>query len=57
MKILYFYSNFTKFIPGGPIDNKSVLVQLMAWRQTGDAYMLCGISVVVEGGGGGGGGG
>ena len=24
------------FVPRGPIDNKSVLVQVMAWRQTGD---------------------
>ena len=25
-----------KFVPKGPIDNKSVLVQVMAWRRTGD---------------------
>ena len=25
-----------KFIPRGPIDNKPVLVQVMAWRQQGD---------------------
>ena len=25
-----------KFIPKGPIDNKSALVQVMAWRRTGD---------------------
>ena len=25
-----------KFVPNGPIDNKSALVQVMAWRQTGD---------------------
>ena len=25
-----------KFIPNGPIDNKSALVQVMAWRRTGD---------------------
>ena len=25
-----------KFVPKSPIDNKPVLVQLMAWRQTGD---------------------
>ena len=25
-----------KFVPKGPIDNKSSLVQVMAWRQTGD---------------------
>ena len=25
-----------KFVPKGPIDNKSSLVQVMAWRRTGD---------------------
>ena len=25
-----------KFVPKGPIDNKSTLVQLMVWRRTGD---------------------
>ena len=25
-----------KFVPYGPIDNKSALVQVMAWRRTGD---------------------
>ena len=25
-----------KFIPKGPIDNKSALFQVMAWRRTGD---------------------
>ena len=25
-----------KFVPNGPIDNKSALVQVMAWRRTGD---------------------
>ena len=25
-----------KFIPKGPIDRKSALVQVMAWRRTGD---------------------
>ena len=25
-----------KFVPKGPIDNKSALVQVMAWRGTGD---------------------
>ena len=25
-----------KFVPKDPIDNKSVLVQVMAWRRTGD---------------------
>ena len=25
-----------KFVPEGPIDNKAVLVQVMAWRRTGD---------------------
>ena len=25
-----------KFVPNGPIDNKSALVRVMAWRQAGD---------------------
>ena len=25
-----------KFVPNGPIDNKSALVWVMAWRRTGD---------------------
>ena len=25
-----------KFVPKGPIDDKPVLVQIMAWRHTGD---------------------
>ena len=25
-----------KFVPKGPIDNKPVLVQVMAWHRTGD---------------------
>ena len=25
-----------KFVPKGPIDNKSALIQVMAWRRTGD---------------------
>ena len=25
-----------KFVPEGPVDNKSALVQVMAWRRTGD---------------------
>ena len=25
-----------KFVPGSPIDNKPSLVQVMAWRRTGD---------------------
>ena len=25
-----------QFVPRGPIDNKSALVQVMAWRRTGD---------------------
>ena len=25
-----------KFVPKGPIDNKSMLVQVMAWRRIGD---------------------
>ena len=29
-----------KFIPKGPIDNKSALVQVMAWRRPGDKPLL-----------------
>ena len=25
-----------KFVPKGPVDNESVLAQVMAWGQTGD---------------------
>ena len=25
-----------KFVPKGPIDNNAALVQVMAWRRTGD---------------------
>ena len=25
-----------KFVPSGPVDNESALVQVMAWRRTGD---------------------
>ena len=25
-----------KFVPRSPVDNKSALVQVMAWRRTGD---------------------
>ena len=25
-----------RFVPKGPIDNKAALVQVMAWRRTGD---------------------
>ena len=25
-----------KIVPNGPIDNKSELIQVMAWRRTGD---------------------
>ena len=35
-KFSYFDSNFTKYIPEGLIDGKSVVVQVMAWHQTGD---------------------
>ena len=28
--------NSLKFVPKGPIDNKGALVQVMAWRRTGD---------------------
>ena len=41
MTVLYFDSNFIiyiylKFVPKGPVDKKSALVQVMAWRQAGD---------------------
>ena len=36
-KFFNFDSNFTEvFFPEGPIDNKAALVQVMAWRWTGD---------------------
>ena len=35
-KVLYFDLNLTEYIPKGPIDNNSALVQVMAWRRTGD---------------------
>ena len=28
-----------KFVPRSPIDSNSALVQMMAWRWVGDAYM------------------
>ena len=28
-----------KFVPKGPIDNKSALVQVMAWCRTGDKQL------------------
>ena len=28
-----------KFVPGRPIDNKPALVQVMAWRRTGDKLL------------------
>ena len=36
MHLLYFDSNFTGYVSKGPIDNKPALVQVMAWRRTGD---------------------
>ena len=42
-KCIFMYEKFCtliqislKFVPKGPIDNNSVLVQVMAWRWTGD---------------------
>ena len=29
-----------KFVPKGPIDNKSTLVQVMAWHRAGDKPLL-----------------
>ena len=34
--VLYFDSDFTEFVPKGPIDNNPVLAQVMAWRRIGD---------------------
>ena len=40
--ILYFDSNFTKFVPKDLVDKQSALVQVMAWRRTDDfIYMGC----------------
>ena len=36
MKIIEFRLKFTEICSHGSIDNKSVLVQVMAWRRTGD---------------------
>ena len=35
-KISFFYLNFRKFVILGPILNKSLFVQVMAWYRTGD---------------------
>ena len=35
-KFINFESNFTKCVPKGPVDNKTALVQIMAWRRTDD---------------------
>ena len=42
LKCIFFNENIwisidilLKFIPKGPIDNKSALVQIMVWHQTG----------------------
>ena len=29
-----------QFVPKGPLDNKSALVQVLAWHQTGDSDKL-----------------
>ena len=34
--ILVLSTIWLKFVPEGPIDNNTTLVQIMAWRQTGD---------------------
>ena len=39
-KLLYFDSNFTEVVPKDPIINKSALVQVMAWRRSGDKPLL-----------------
>ena len=35
-KVFNFNKNSLNFVPEGPIDNKSSLVQIMAWHRTGD---------------------
>ena len=36
-KVLYFDSNLTEvFLKKGPINDKSAMVKVMAWRRTGD---------------------
>ena len=35
-KVFYFDSNLLRFVSKAPMDNKSVLVQVMVWRRTGD---------------------
>ena len=42
---LRFDSNFAEFVPYGPIYNKPVLVQIMAWRRTEDIIWTNGDSV------------
>ena len=39
-KVLYFDFNsmIHKFVPNNPIDNKSALVQVVAWQQTCDKH-------------------
>ena len=34
--VLYFDLSYTKFVPKGPLDDKAVLDQVMAWRRTGE---------------------
>ena len=38
-KVLFFYSNFTEFVPSGSFDNKLAWVQVMAWCRTGDKLL------------------
>ena len=40
IKILYFDSNVTEFGPRGPIDNKPMLIPMMAWRRKGDKSLI-----------------
>ena len=41
MKITEFRFDFSlKFVPSSPIYNEPALVQVMAWRQTGDKPLL-----------------
>ena len=36
MKIIFLMQNLQKFVPKDPINNITSLVEIMAWRRTGD---------------------
>ena len=37
-----------KIVPGGPIEDKSALVQVMAWRRTGNHNADCDVTKLPE---------